>query len=148
MLELISDFSHLSHLRLRGLMAIPKAHNETESVRPSFQRLRELFNRAAELGLPHWDTLSMGMSADYRIAIEEGATEIPPRHGSVWTAHMSCRIAIVGGGNMGFALARGLSESTGDYSIQVADPCRSTASTIEVRRDQCGIKQPRRGHRR
>ena len=60
----------LSALRVRGLMAIPPAGERPEDARPWFARLRAL--REAT-GLEH---LSMGMSADYEIAIEEGATMV------------------------------------------------------------------------
>ena len=60
----------LPNLSVRGLMAIPPATGEPEQARPYFRRLREL---REELGLEH---CSMGMSADYEVAIEEGATMV------------------------------------------------------------------------
>ena len=60
----------LPNLSVRGLMAIPPATGEPERARPYFRRLRELRD---ELGLEH---CSMGMSADYEVAIEEGATMV------------------------------------------------------------------------
>lgn len=60
----------LPSLRVRGLMAIPPATDSPERTRPYFRRLREL---REELGLEH---LSMGMSADFEVAIEEGATMV------------------------------------------------------------------------
>ncbi|MGH9393563.1 MAG: YggS family pyridoxal phosphate-dependent enzyme, partial [Terriglobales bacterium] len=57
-------------LELRGLMAVPPAQLRPEANRPYFAQLAEL---AAQLGLPE---LSMGMSADYTVAIEEGATSV------------------------------------------------------------------------
>lgn len=57
-------------LRVRGLMAIPPAVDEPEKARPWFRGLRELRDAA---GL---DELSMGMSGDFEVAIEEGATMI------------------------------------------------------------------------
>jgi pyridoxal phosphate enzyme (YggS family) len=60
----------LPNLRVRGLMAIPPVAPTPEETRPHFRRLRELRD---ELGLEH---LSMGMSADYEAAIEEGATMV------------------------------------------------------------------------
>lgn len=56
------------HLRLLGLMTMPPWSEDAEKSRPYFARLREL---AAQNGLPH---LSMGMSHDLEVAIEEGAT--------------------------------------------------------------------------
>jgi pyridoxal phosphate enzyme (YggS family) len=64
----------LPRLEVRGLMTVPPWSPEAEDSRPHFRRLRELKGRAeAVLGapLPH---LSMGMSGDFEIAIEEGAT--------------------------------------------------------------------------
>ena len=60
----------LSGLRVRGLMAIPPAAEDPEHTRPYFRQLRELRD---QLGLEH---CSMGMSADYEVAIEEGATMV------------------------------------------------------------------------
>jgi PLP dependent protein len=60
----------LPNLSVRGLMAIPPATGDPEQARPYFRRLRELRD---ELGLEH---CSMGMSADYEVAIEEGATMV------------------------------------------------------------------------
>jgi pyridoxal phosphate enzyme (YggS family) len=60
----------LPGLRVRGLMAIPPAASTPEETRPHFRTLRELRD---SLGLEH---LSMGMSADYEVAIEEGATMV------------------------------------------------------------------------
>src|SRR5262249_41855484 len=61
-------------LRLQGLMALPPPPASPEESRPHFRLLRELRDRArTRLGveLPH---LSMGMSADFPVAVEEGAT--------------------------------------------------------------------------
>ena len=65
-------------LEPRGLMAIPRACSDPEQVRPSFSRLRELLGelQAAEPDLRGFQELSMGMSADFEVAIEEGATQV------------------------------------------------------------------------
>ena len=62
-------------LALRGLMAIPAPHADPERRRPAFARMRGLFERLRE---DHRgaDTLSMGMSEDFAIAIAEGATMV------------------------------------------------------------------------
>jgi pyridoxal phosphate enzyme (YggS family) len=60
----------LPGLSLRGLMAIPAATDDPERSRPAFAALRAL---GGELGLPE---LSMGMSADLEVAVEEGATMV------------------------------------------------------------------------
>jgi pyridoxal phosphate enzyme (YggS family) len=66
----------LPHLELRGLMTIPPYFDDPTSVRPYFGKLHELrdaLSRTCGESLP---VLSMGMSHDFEIAIEEGATEI------------------------------------------------------------------------
>ena len=62
-------------LALRGLMAIPAPHADPERRRPAFARMRGLFERLRE-AFPPVDTLSMGMSDDFAIAIAEGATMV------------------------------------------------------------------------
>ena len=62
------------HLRLRGLMTIAPMVTDPERVRPIFRRLRSLRDEASQqLGMP-LPVLSMGMTDDYPIAVEEGAT--------------------------------------------------------------------------
>ncbi|MGC8795075.1 MAG: YggS family pyridoxal phosphate-dependent enzyme, partial [Bryobacteraceae bacterium] len=58
------------HLELTGLMTMPPYSEDPEATRPYFRKLREL---AASFGLSH---LSMGMSQDFEVAIEEGATHV------------------------------------------------------------------------
>jgi pyridoxal phosphate enzyme (YggS family) len=73
---LARSVAQLHNLELLGLMTIPPYFEEPERVRAYFQRLRELRHQiVAQLGLP-LTVLSMGMSHDFEIAIEEGATEI------------------------------------------------------------------------
>ncbi|KAF1711241.1 YggS family pyridoxal phosphate-dependent enzyme [Pseudoxanthomonas kalamensis DSM 18571] len=62
-------------LSLRGLMAIPTPHADIERRRPAFRCMRELFD---DLAARHRqvDTLSMGMSDDFAVAIAEGATMV------------------------------------------------------------------------
>ncbi|MBI5017059.1 MAG: YggS family pyridoxal phosphate-dependent enzyme [Deltaproteobacteria bacterium] len=63
-------------LRIRGLMAIPPFTEDPEQARPHFRAVRVLRDRIAALGLPEVEMgeLSLGMSADYEVAVEEGAT--------------------------------------------------------------------------
>ena len=68
--RLCDEVATLPSLRVRGLMAIPPAAPTPEETRPHFRTLRELRD---QLGLEH---CSMGMSADYEVAIEEGATMV------------------------------------------------------------------------
>jgi hypothetical protein len=73
---LAGKVSGLSHVELAGLMCIPPFLEDPEKVRPYFRRLREVRDSLArEIGreLP---ALSMGMSHDFEVAIEEGATEV------------------------------------------------------------------------
>ncbi len=70
-------------LRLRGLMVLPPAEGDPERVRPWFRRLRVLRDEIVDgLGELHptlaeeFDTLSMGMSDDWPIAVDEGATHV------------------------------------------------------------------------
>ena len=70
----LKQLNALPRIEIQGLMAVPPWSADAEKTRPHFRRLRELKERAeAVLGapLPH---LSMGMSGDFEIAIEEGAT--------------------------------------------------------------------------
>lgn len=63
----------LRKLRLRGLMCLPAVRDDFDAQREPFARLRELADELATEGLVT-DTLSMGMSADFRAAIFEGST--------------------------------------------------------------------------
>lgn len=60
-------------LRLRGLMVIPTPHADPEQRRPSFRRAKALFDALAAQ-FAGVDTLSMGMSDDFAIAVAEGST--------------------------------------------------------------------------
>ena len=65
--------ARLPRLRLRGLMAIPEPETELNLQRAAFAQLRVLYQQLKAEGLA-LDTLSMGMSADLRAAVLEGAT--------------------------------------------------------------------------
>ena len=68
--------SILPQLELAGLMCIPPFLEDPERVRPYFRQLRELREKlATQLSLP-LPILSMGMSHDFEVAIEEGATHV------------------------------------------------------------------------
>lgn len=70
------EVGRLSNLDLRGLMAIPPLFDNPEQSRPFFRHLRELASQIEALRLPNVSMreLSMGMSHDFEVAIEEGAT--------------------------------------------------------------------------
>jgi PLP dependent protein len=75
--QLLDRLCALSHLAVRGLMTVPPYLRDAEAVRPYFRRLRELRDQYARRhSRLQLDTLSMGMTHDYAVAIEEGATEI------------------------------------------------------------------------
>ena len=69
--ELIEFLRDCEHLKFDGLMIVPPFFEDLESVRPFFRRLREIRDEIC----PHGE-LSMGMSHDFAVAIEEGATII------------------------------------------------------------------------
>jgi PLP dependent protein len=66
----------LPHLELRGLMTIPPYSDDTEAARPYFRKLRQLRDGISQRLGRTLPALSMGMSHDFEVAIEEGATEI------------------------------------------------------------------------
>ncbi len=74
--DLLRQMSGFIRLSIQGLMTVPPYFENPEEVRPYFVRLRELSRRMADLKVENvsMTELSMGMSHDYPIAIEEGAT--------------------------------------------------------------------------
>jgi hypothetical protein len=64
------------HVQVRGLMTVPPYTEDREGARPYFRKLRELRDHLASRNLPSvtLETLSMGMSHDFEVAIEEGST--------------------------------------------------------------------------
>lgn len=76
--ELAEQLVDLDSISVQGLMAIPPYQEDGEAVRPYFRRLRLWFDRLASLHLPkvRMQVLSMGMSHDFLVAIEEGSTMV------------------------------------------------------------------------
>jgi len=81
----LSELSKLANVRICGLMGMASFTNEAEKVRGEYKYLKSLFDKYAQLptaNLPagqagsQLQTLSMGMSGDYQIAIEEGSTMV------------------------------------------------------------------------
>ncbi|HET7183267.1 MAG TPA: YggS family pyridoxal phosphate-dependent enzyme [Terriglobales bacterium] len=74
--ELLEAAARLDHLEFRGLMTIPPFTDDPRSARPYFRRLREIRDNIARRNLPgvRMDVLSMGMSHDFEVAVEEGST--------------------------------------------------------------------------
>ena len=76
LLKALPSLDRLNFLSVRGLMAIPPFEKEAEAARPFFRELRHLADsiRQSSYARIRMDELSMGMSQDYPIAVEEGAT--------------------------------------------------------------------------
>lgn len=72
LLEKVSD---MDYLKLEGIMTMSPFFEDPEETRPYFRKLRHLSEKASKRGFPVMD-LSMGMTNDFRVAIEEGATMV------------------------------------------------------------------------
>lgn len=74
--RLLAEVPQLVNLEFRGLMTVPPYTEDPQGARPYFRKLRELRDQIAGRGLPRvsLDELSMGMSHDFEVAIEEGST--------------------------------------------------------------------------
>jgi len=72
---LLEAAAGLHHLRIEGLMALPPFLPDPEQIRPYFRRLRTLRDKLHDEGVPLAE-LSMGMTHDFEVAIEEGATMV------------------------------------------------------------------------
>lgn len=76
LLQDLTRLNNLSRLEIHGLMTVPPWTPQPERVRPVFRQLRDLKTKCEEMlgaPLPH---LSMGMSGDFEVAVEEGATMV------------------------------------------------------------------------
>lgn len=76
--DILSAAPELSWLRMRGLMTVPPYNDDPEGSRPYFRRMRELFEQISRQCIDgiSMEIVSMGMSHDFEIAIEEGATSV------------------------------------------------------------------------
>jgi pyridoxal phosphate enzyme (YggS family) len=74
--DLLLSAPQFEALEFRGLMTVPPFTDDPEDARPFFRKLRELRDAIARRNLPavHMDILSMGMSHEFEVAIEEGST--------------------------------------------------------------------------
>ena len=74
--NLIRAIAPLPNVAIRGLMTMPPWFDDPDEARPCFRALRELRDRIAAEGIPGvaMEELSMGMTGDYAVAVEEGAT--------------------------------------------------------------------------
>lgn len=71
-----SQFSNCKHLRIRGIMGMATFTDDTDQVRSEFQTLASYHTKLTPYFDSQFDTISMGMTGDYPIAIEEGSTMI------------------------------------------------------------------------
>ena len=69
------DFKAMQNIKIKGLMGMATYTDSKDQIRKEFHSLRAFYNDLKEI-LPNLDTLSMGMSGDYKIAIEEGSTMV------------------------------------------------------------------------
>ncbi len=76
LMPLLKKVGTCSHLKVEGLMVIPPPREDPEEARPFFRKLRELKQSLEKLAIPNVDLkeLSMGMTHDFPVAIEEGST--------------------------------------------------------------------------
>jgi hypothetical protein len=74
-LHIVKEILELPRLHLRGLMCLPAIRDDFEEQRKPFRKLSRLADQLCASGIPT-DTLSMGMSADFRAAIFEGSTMV------------------------------------------------------------------------
>jgi pyridoxal phosphate enzyme (YggS family) len=77
-MDLIKEAAKLKNIAIQGLMTMPPFSDNPEDSRPYFRKLRELAHSAAREDLPgvSMKELSMGMSGDFEVAVEEGATMV------------------------------------------------------------------------
>jgi pyridoxal phosphate enzyme (YggS family) len=77
-IDLLKEVSQLPQLEVRGFMTIGLFSDDMEKVRPCFKMLRQIYDDAKDLDLPNTNIsiLSMGMTADFEVAIEEGANMV------------------------------------------------------------------------
>jgi pyridoxal phosphate enzyme (YggS family) len=74
----LGELNELANMRICGLMGMASFSDDIEKVRGEYQKLKMMFDKYAQLKTENWklETLSTGMSGDYKIAIEEGSTMV------------------------------------------------------------------------
>jgi pyridoxal phosphate enzyme (YggS family) len=75
-LELARTVHPMSSIQLAGLMTVGPLTDDEDRIREAFRKCHELFHQARDIFGPDFDTLSMGMSHDFPLAIAEGSTMI------------------------------------------------------------------------
>jgi pyridoxal phosphate enzyme (YggS family) len=75
---LATNFTNYMNVRIRGLMGMASFTDDRNKIRNEFKYLKSLFDKYSKLAIDHssFTILSMGMSADYKIAIEEGSNMV------------------------------------------------------------------------
>jgi len=86
------EIAQLEHLRLEGIMTMGPRFGDPEKSRPYFRRTRKIFENIRNLGFPgvEMNTLSMGMTNSYKVAVEEGSTMV--RIGSAVFGPRDCAV--------------------------------------------------------
>ena len=76
--RLVREMAQLEYLKVEGLMTMGPLSDDPEVSRPYFRETKKMFDQLRSLGIPNVNmhVLSMGMSASYQVAIEEGATMV------------------------------------------------------------------------
>ncbi len=77
-LDLVKDISKLNYVQIKGLMAMAPITDDAQKLRLGFRQMREIRDKILSKNIDNVDMihLSMGMSQDYEIAVEEGATMV------------------------------------------------------------------------
>lgn len=73
--DLLAEIAKMEHLRLKGLMTIASNTDDQDLIASEFDQTKALYDQACQL-YPTMDTLSMGMSHDYELAIEHGSNQV------------------------------------------------------------------------
>ncbi|MDD7592949.1 MAG: YggS family pyridoxal phosphate-dependent enzyme [Peptoniphilaceae bacterium] len=76
--ELLEAVEEMQHVRVNGLMCVAPAASDPEDVRPYFRKMRSLFDKTAAIGYnkTQMNVLSMGMTHDFEVALEEGSNMV------------------------------------------------------------------------
>ena len=76
--RMIKEEDHLKNVIVKGLMGMASFSNNTDLIRSEFRYLKELYNLSSQLSTINYQlsTLSMGMSSDYQVALEEGSNMV------------------------------------------------------------------------
>jgi pyridoxal phosphate enzyme (YggS family) len=77
-IDLIKEAAKLKNIAIQGIMTVPPLLDDPEAVRPYFRKMRELADGIRKENTPNMNMkeLSMGMSGDFEVAVEEGATMV------------------------------------------------------------------------